>query len=163
MNNNIDCCITKDNRWFRYRTGAFIIENDSVLFVGNNAIDYLYTVGGGVHIGETAEECIKREVYEETGIEYEVERLAVICENFFEGKDGKIRGLKCHCLELYFIMKSRGITELKSNSYNDENEKEQLHWIPIKEIKKHNIKPEFLQERIEEIINSEKIIHIVNS
>lgn len=30
-----DCGFTKENNWFRYRAGAIIIENDCVLFVGN--------------------------------------------------------------------------------------------------------------------------------
>lgn len=28
-----DCCFTKDDEWFRYRTAAIIVEEGSVLFV----------------------------------------------------------------------------------------------------------------------------------
>ena len=63
-----DCCFTKDNNWFRYRAAAIIIENDCVLFVGNSRENYYYSVGGGVKMGETAEEAVLREVYEETGL-----------------------------------------------------------------------------------------------
>lgn len=59
-------------------------------------------------MGEKAEECVLREVYEETGISYETLRLAAVCENFFKGKGGKLEGLDCHCLEFYYLMKSRG-------------------------------------------------------
>lgn len=34
-------------------------------------------------MGETAEDAVVREVYEETGVRYEIDRLAVIHENFF--------------------------------------------------------------------------------
>ena len=85
---SFDCGFTKEKNWFRYRTAAIIIENGCVLFAGNSSEDYLYSIGGGVHMGETAEDAVKREVYEETGIHYEIDRLAVIHENFFNENNG---------------------------------------------------------------------------
>ncbi len=67
-----DCGFTRDKNWFRYRAAAIIIEDNCVLFVGNSNEDYYYSVGGGVHMGETAEEAVLREVYEETGVHYEI-------------------------------------------------------------------------------------------
>ncbi len=157
-----DCCFANGNNWFRYRTGAIIVEDNSVLFVGSKSFDYLYTVGGGVHMGESAEQCICREVFEETGIHYEIDHLAVICENFFTGHGGLIDGLDCHCLEFYFVMKSRGSQELNSNSMNMDNELEEMHWVSIDELEKVNIKPAFLKDRIKEIINGNSIIHVVS-
>lgn len=78
-----DCGFQSKNKRFRYRAAAIIIENGCVLFAGNEIDDYYYSIGGGVHIGETAEEAVQREVFEETGIHYEIERLAIIHENFF--------------------------------------------------------------------------------
>ncbi len=127
-----DCCFIKENRWFRYRAAAIIIEEGCVLFVGNQREDYLYSVGGGVHMGETAEEAVKREVYEETGVAYEIDRLAIIHENFFKG-DGTLEGLQCHEVALYYLMKPRGTKELHSNSYTG-GVKEEMHWIPIEEL-----------------------------
>lgn len=66
LNQNLDCCFTRNKNWFRYRTAAIIIENDCVLMASNETADYFYSVGGGVHLGETAEEAILREVFEET-------------------------------------------------------------------------------------------------
>ncbi len=156
-----DCGFTRDKNWFRYRAGAIIVEEDKVLFATDDTIDYYYTVGGGVHLGETAEDCVKREVSEETGVEYDVDHLAVICENFFSGKGGNIDGLDCHCLELYFVMKSRGMTELHSNSVNSVGAVEHMKWIAMDDIEKYNIKPSFLKERLREIVTGNGIIHIV--
>ncbi|WP_408645493.1 NUDIX domain-containing protein [[Clostridium] fimetarium] len=61
------------------------MENDSVLLASNEASDYFYSVGGGVHLGETSEEAVIREVFEETGVNYEIDRLVFIHENFFYG------------------------------------------------------------------------------
>ena len=91
-----DCGFTKDNNWFRYRAAAIIIENDCVLFVGNSREDYFYSVGGGVQMGESACDAVIREVYEETGVHYEVDRLAVIHENFFNENNGTLKGKNCH-------------------------------------------------------------------
>ena len=62
-----DCGFTKENNWFRYRAAAIIVENDCVLLASNSKADYFYSVGGGVHIGEKAEDAVVREVFEETG------------------------------------------------------------------------------------------------
>lgn len=67
-------------------------------------------------MGETAEDIDKREVYEETGIEYEIDHLAVIHENFLDENSGTLAGLDCHEICLYFLMKPRGSQELNSNS-----------------------------------------------
>ena len=60
-----DCGFQSKNKRFRYRAAAIIVENDCVLFAGNEINDYYYSIGGGVHIGETAEEAVQREVFEE--------------------------------------------------------------------------------------------------
>ncbi|QHQ63847.1 NUDIX domain-containing protein [Anaerocolumna sedimenticola] len=41
-----------------------------------------YTVGGAVKIKETSEEAVIREVYEETGVNFEIDRLVFIQERF---------------------------------------------------------------------------------
>ena len=55
-----DCGFTRDSSWFRYREAAIIVENDCVLFAGNEIEDYYYSIGGGVHMGETVEDAVKR-------------------------------------------------------------------------------------------------------
>lgn len=55
-----DLCFTKENKWFRYRAAAIIVENECVLFAWNERDDYFYSIGGGVHHGETAEDAARR-------------------------------------------------------------------------------------------------------
>ena len=83
MNNDV-CFETEDKRRFRLRAAAIIIEDGCVLFATNDSEGYYYSIGGGVNLGETMEEAVLREVYEETGIHYEIDRLAYVWENFFK-------------------------------------------------------------------------------
>ncbi|MCR4941008.1 MAG: NUDIX domain-containing protein [Treponemataceae bacterium] len=140
-----DCGFTKDKKWFRYRAAAIIVEEGCALFAGNEKDDYYYSIGGGVHMGERAEDAIKREVLEETGIPYEIDHLAVIHENFFDENKGTLKGLDCHEVAFYFVMKPRGTKELKSNSYT-QGVRESMHWIPIAEIDKYKAFPTFLKD-----------------
>ena len=153
-----NCCLTNGNKWFRYRAAAIIIEDGCVLFAGNEHENYLYSIGGGVHIGETAHEAVLREVYEETGIHYEIDHLAVIHENFFSENSGVLKGLDCHEVCFYYLMKSRGTKELNSNS-TSHGVREEMHWIPIKDLDKYKAFPSFLSDYLSKEHN--EIVHIV--
>lgn len=141
----IDCGFTKQNKWFRYRAAAIIIENECVLFASNQNDDYLYSVGGAVHMGETAHDAVLREVFEETGVYYEIDHLAIIHENFFNG-NATLKGLDCHEISFYFLMKPRETQELHSNSFSSFGVKEKMLWIPIKDLEKYKAYPSFLKE-----------------
>lgn len=140
-----DCGFTKENHWFRYRAAAIIVEDGCVLFAGNEREDYYYSIGGGVHMGETAEDAVVREVFEETGVHYEIDRLAVIHENFFNESNGSLKGLDCHEVCLYFLMKPRGTQELHSDSYTL-GVREEMHWLPIDSLDTCKAFPSFLKD-----------------
>ena len=78
-----NCSFMEGNKWSRYRAAAIIVEEECVLFAENEIEDYFYSISGAVLIGETAEIAVKREVLKETGVEYEIDYLAIIHENFF--------------------------------------------------------------------------------
>ena len=158
-----NCGFTDENKWFRYRAAAIIVEDGCVLLAGNEKEDYLYSIGGAVHMGETAEDAVKRETLEETGVNYEVDRLAVIHENFFNENAGSLKGLECHEIALYFMMKPRGTKELHSNSYTM-GVRETMHWIPIEKLDTYKAFPTFMKEYlqsdhygIEHIITDERV------
>lgn len=157
MKSNYDCGFTKGNKWFRYRAAAIIIENGCVLFAGNEKASYFYSIGGGVHMGETAEDAVKREVLEETGIAYEVDRLAFIHENFFKDSEC-FENLDCHEISLYFLMKPRGTQKLNSHS-TTQGVPEKMYWIPLNDLDKYIAYPTFFREKLSNL--SSEIEHIV--
>ena len=158
-----NCCFTDEKRWFRYRAAAIIVEDGYVLFAGNEKDDYYYSIGGGVHMGETAEDAVKREVFEETGIHYEIDHLAVIHENFFNDNRGALKDMDCHEIALFYVMKPRGTRELNSDSYT-QGVRESMYWLPIAELDKYKAFPSFMKEflqsehdGIEHIVTDERI------
>ncbi|MBF8436888.1 NUDIX domain-containing protein [Halanaerobiaceae bacterium Z-7014] len=156
-----DCGFTKENDWFRYRAAAIIIEDDCLLFAKNEVDDYYYSIGGAVHIGEKAEDAVRREVLEETGVPYEIDRLAFIHENFFDGT-GSFEGYKCHEIAFYFLMKSKGSQKLKSNSYSSLGIKEYMHWIPIDNLENYKAFPTFFKDKID-TFDSRGVEHIITN
>lgn len=159
-----DCCFVNENSWFRYRVGAIIIEDGCVLMAKNEADPYYYSVGGGVHMGETAQEAIVREVYEETGIHYEIDRLAVVHENFFKGS-GTLDNLICHEISFYFLMKSKGFkaTDKNHHSVTASQIMENVYWIPIEKYGEYHAYPDFFKDKLDIILNSDNIEHIITN
>ena len=153
-----NCGFIDENRWFRYRAAAIVVEDGCVLFAGNENEDYLYSIGGAVHMSETAEDAVKREVLEETGVEYAVDHLAVIHENFFNENTGSLKGMECHEIALYYLMKPRGTKVLHSDSYTM-GVRETMHWIPIEKIGQYKAFPTFLKDYL--LSDHDGIEHIV--
>ena len=158
-----NCAIIDDKKAFRYRAAAIIVEDGCVLFARNEVDNYYYSVGGAVHMGETSEEAVKREVFEETGLNYEVDRLTVIHENFFIGTSG-LKGVEFHEVTFYYIMKPMGKRDFTSSSTTMSGVKETMHWLPIDELDKCKAYPTFMKEflrsdhsGVEHIITDERV------
>lgn len=151
MNNDV-CFQTKDNRRFRLRAAAIIIENGKVLFATNDSESYFYSIGGAIELGETAEQAVLREVKEETGVAYEIERLAFVQENFFKRDDGMLKGLSCHEVTFYFLMKSRGTQQLHSKSKTLNNTiDEKMVWIELDKLNEYEAYPAFFGEKLKNL------------
>lgn len=141
-----DCTIAIDDGLINIRVGAIIRKGDKFLMAGNDRQDYLYSVGGRVKFGETAEEAITREVFEETGVHMEIERLGFICESYFYEDDPAKRDKLIYEISFYFYMKTLEDFEPICESFMDDNCKERLVWVT----KDTNIKyyPEFFRTEL---------------
>lgn len=155
---NFDCGFTKESNWFRYRVGAIIINGNSVLLAKNELDPYYYSVGGAVHMGESAEDAVKREVFEETGIHFEIDRLVFIHENFFKGSSS-LDGYNCHEIAFYYLMKPNKTQTFSKTSFAQGGILEKVHWLPIDNLKNYEAYPIFFADKLKNIPNH--IEHII--
>lgn len=113
------------------RVGAIIMRDGKFLMAGNPSTPYLYTVGGRIQFGESAEQAIIREVEEETGVRMEVDRLGFIHENFFTGDSGFSMGKTVYEITFFFYMKLPDDFKPVCDSFSSDGQKEFLIWISV--------------------------------
>ena len=143
---NKDMCVPCEDGIINIRVGAIIMKDGKLLMVGNDRTDYLYSVGGRIKFGETAEEAIIREVYEETGVKMEVDRLGFIHQNYFYGDAPTNLGKLIYEISFYFYMKVPDGFAPISDSFTEDNVKECLRWVSLDEdIKMY---PEFFRTEL---------------
>lgn len=153
-----DMCVPCDDGILNIRVGAIIMKDGKILMVGNERSNYLYSVGGRIKFGETAEEAIVREVYEETGVKMEIDRLGFVHENYFYGDATTNLGKLIYEISFFFYMKVPNDFTPISDSFTEDNSREFLKWIsPNEDIK---IYPEFFKT---ELMNpTDTVKHFVN-
>ena len=125
-----DMCVPCGDGLVNIRVGAIIIKDGKLLMAGNGARpEYLYSVGGRIKFGETAEEAVTREVYEETGVRMEIDRLGFIHENYFYGDDTSKFGKLTYEISFFYYMKVPEDFEPVSSGFTEDGHIEYLHWI----------------------------------
>ena len=128
-----DMCVVCDDGFLNIRAGAIIIKDGKLLMVGNNRDNYLYSVGGRLKFGETAEEAIVREVFEETGVKMEIDRLGFVHENYFYGDAPYNLNKLIYEISFFFYMKVPDTFAPVCESFTEGNSKEHLKWISLDE------------------------------
>ena len=143
-----DMCAACDDGIVNIRAGAIIMKAGKLLLVGNERVEYLYSVGGRLKFGETAEEAIIREVFEETGVKMEIDRLGFIHEQYFYGDSSKNLGKLIYEISYYFYMKVPSDFAPIGESFTEDNSKEHLRWVSFDEdIKMY---PEFFRTELKD-------------
>lgn len=141
-----DMTVACDNGLINIRVGAIIMKNGQFLMVGNERSDYLYSVGGRIKFGETAEEAVMREVMEETGVRMEVDRLGFVHENYFYGDAPTNLGKLIYEVSFFFYMKVPQGFEPVSDSFTEDESKEYLRWVSADD--SVTIYPEFFRTEL---------------
>jgi ADP-ribose pyrophosphatase YjhB (NUDIX family) len=152
-----DMCVSCGNGIVNIRVGAIIIKDEKLLMVGNDQSNYLYSIGGRIKMGETAEEAIIREVFEETGVKMSVDRLGFVHENYFYGDTSSNLNKLIYEISFYFYMHVPNDFNPVSQSFTELQNREFLYWV--ERTTSRIIYPEFFRT---DILNSSiGVQHIV--
>ena len=141
-----DMTVTCDQGFLNIRVGAIIMKDGKFLMVGNERSNYLYSVGGRVKFGETAQEAVVREVLEETGVKMEIDRLGFVHENYFVGDSPANDGKLIYEISFFFYMKVPENFSPASGSFSENESREYLTWISPDE--ERTFYPEFFRTEL---------------
>ncbi len=150
---NKDMSVVCDNGILNIRSGAIIMIDGKLLMVTNNR-DYLYSVGGRLKFGETAEEAVIREVFEETGVKMEINRLGFVHENYFYGDAQSSLNKLVYEISFFFYMNVPDSFTPISDSFIEGNSKERLVWVSLEDDRK--MYPEFFKTELKNPTNTVK-------
>ena len=129
------------------RVGAIIMKDGCFLMSSNPRDPYLYSVGGRVQFGETAEQAIVREAEEETGWRLEIDRLGFVHEAYYIMDFGPNAGRPVYELSLYFYMKVPEDFEPRVQSYTFDGLRERMEWVAPDDPR--TIYPDFFREELQ--------------
>ena len=155
---NNDLTFKTPNGRFNYRVGAIIICDERILMAQNQSSPYYYSIGGRVRYGESSEEAVIREVFEETGCYLEIERLSFIHENFFIEQVTKEI---FHELALYYYMKIPNNFNPLCSSISETGAAESLAWLELSQLGALEAYPTFFKNRVKS--SPSELIHIVEN
>jgi 8-oxo-dGTP pyrophosphatase MutT (NUDIX family) len=142
--------MSEDNEYFewlaeggRIRVGVRAIIFDGsrkrILLEKNVEVKnpFYYFVGGGIQVGETMLECIRREVREEIRAEVVQAKYLFVVENFF-CYEGEIR----HGLEHYFAV------TLDREDLHSTNPALEYRWFPVDGLVEIDLRPLIVRDAI---------------
>lgn len=134
---------------FKFRVSGLIIKNNKILLVDMDNSGFLCLPGGYVELGETTEIAIKRELLEEIGKKFEINKYLGVAENYFINKYSK----KIHEISFFYLMTP--IENIDTNHFtiieSDKGHKIKLdfQWIDLKEVENYDIRPSFFKQILE--------------
>lgn len=133
---------------FNYRVGAVILNDGKLLAMRDEDAPYYYLPGGRVKLGETAEQAVIREVYEELHVTAEIVRPLWLEQAFFKED---VDGLRYHELCIYFLLdiSNAGSLTNRDSFFLMEGEiSNSFEWLRFERLKYEYFYPAFLKEAI---------------
>jgi ADP-ribose pyrophosphatase YjhB (NUDIX family) len=123
----------------RVRVTGVLIEDDHVLLTEQNVTEIRRwsLPGGGLEFGETLEQCIVREMKEETGLDVAVEGLLYVCDHFQDG---------AHVVHITVsLLRKGGILGTGAGSEFVEGKIKSVRFAPLEELVNFGFAPRFCE------------------
>lgn len=153
-----DWLFTTDEYICDLRTAAVLVKDSKILVQRDRNGNEYALPGGHIKIGETLEDGLIRETKEEIGVDIKCNRLLWSEECFF-----KWNGKQAHQIVFYYLVELCGNQKIPDRGEfvsQKDNCDIVIGWMPIEELKKIIIYPEFLKKEIYNL--SEPIKHFVS-
>ena len=130
---------------FNYRVAAILLHRGRLLVLRDEGIDHDDLPGGRVHVRESAEAALARELREELDIAPSPHHLAFVAESFFT-----LDGRRYHELCLYYVMDASPELLARGDAFTrvEGNEIHHFRWVRFEELAHLPFFPVFLKERI---------------
>lgn len=129
---------------FSLRAAAVIQRGDRFLFCKNDSHDCFYLVGGGIEPGESSEEAVLRECFEETGFHFEISRPVYVLERFYTAEN-----ISRHEITFIYLMKENAFPI--PDGRNTDRSDEHLYWFPLEKISELQIAPPFIRDKLKSL------------
>ena len=144
----MDITFKTDDGVFNYRVCAIILNEGKILAMHDQRSPYFYLPGGRVSVGETAEEAVIREVWEELQIKASIDRPLWLNQAFFTED---VANQRYHELCIYFLMDITGTDLLSRGEHFFRKEGSRTHefqWLPFSQLQEEYFYPNFLKTEI---------------
>ncbi len=135
---------------FTLRAAAVIPCGDAYLFVREKGSEAFYTVGGAVHFGESTEEAVIREAFEETGMMMQIQHLLFVQERFY-----RYQNAEKHELCFYYLMETPG----KPLRMKTDRENERLVFLSKEDLAVKKIIPVVLADTL--LAGEKPLFHLI--
>lgn len=144
----MDISFNQENRKFNYRVCAMIISENRILAMHDERSPYFYLPGGRVRMGETAEQAVVREIWEELGVTLKIARPLWLNQAFFTED---VDGIRYHELCIYFLIDISNTDLLERGNSFTLTEGKHTHtfeWLAFDSLKDEYFYPIFLKKQI---------------
>ena len=144
----MDVVLKTGNGRFNFRVCAIITNSGKLLAMRDENAPYYYLPGGRVHLHETAETAVLRELNEELGISVEIVRLLWINQAFFVEE---VSNDRFHEICFYYLIDASN-TDLinRGDNFSRTEGKHTLRfeWLSFEDLETKYIYPEFIKKEI---------------
>ena len=155
----MDASFFVDNNRLKLRVSGIIIHDNRILLDVYDKEDYCLP-GGTINFNESSDDSILRELEEEIGFKFVIDRLVSINEEFYVN----FKNYKTHCINFYYKMSfkdSSDIDKIDLDRLEDDHGymcQHHYRWVDIDDLNNIKLIPEVIKN---DIITGEFNIHHV--
>ena len=152
----------KDDGSFKLRCCGIIKIEDKYLISNCDSCEFWGFPGGHVLLGESSDNAVVRETFEETNIETNIKEILATIQLFFKREDG----MPFHEIGFYYLLEPKNNVKLKDfeleENDNGKIRKHVFKWVTIDQLKEIDVRPSDLKYILEKGLDHQHIIHTAN-